>query len=75
MLLRLDLALRAQAHAHELRAHGSPSSGSVRTRKSSSPRRNTTSGAITRAFAVSSSAGHASPDASASTSFETIRCR
>ena len=34
----------------------SPSSGSVSSRKSSSPRRQTTSGAITRAFAVSSSA-------------------
>ena len=32
-------------------------------------------GAITRAFAVSSSASQLSPGASASTSFETIRCR
>ena len=53
----------------------SPSSGSVRRRKSSAPRRRTVSGAISRAFAVSSSAWHASPGASASTSFETIRWR
>src|SRR5204862_143137 len=53
----------------------SPSSGSVSSRKSSSLRRQTTSGAITRAFAVSSNAGHASPTCNASTSFETIRCR
>src|SRR5215212_11263123 len=50
----------------------SPSSGSVSSRKSSSPRRQTTSGAITRAFAVSSSASQVSP---ATTSFDTIRCR
>src|SRR5215212_6198776 len=50
----------------------SPSSGSVSSRKSSSPRRQTTSGAITRAFAVRSSASQASP---ATTSLETIRCR
>src|SRR5207247_642103 len=49
----------------------SPSSGSVSSRKSSSPRRHTTSGAITRAFAVRSSASHESP---ATTSFETSRC-
>src|SRR5437773_1811091 len=36
----------------------SPSSGSVRSRKSSSPRRQTTSGAITRPFGVKSSASH-----------------
>ena len=37
---------------------------------------NTFTGAITRAFAVSSSAGHASPTRNASTSFETMfwRC-
>ena len=33
------------------------------------------SGAISRAFAVSSSAWQASPGESTSTSFETIRCR
>src|SRR5215217_9785563 len=50
----------------------SPSSGSVRSKKSSPPRRHTTSGAITRAFGVSSSASQVSP---ATTSFDTIRCR
>src|SRR5438093_1392588 len=49
-----------------------PSPGSVSSRKSSAPRRHTTSGAITRAFAVSSSASQLSL---ARTSFETIRCR
>src|SRR5581483_1344343 len=49
-----------------------PSSGSVRSRKSSSPRRQTRRGAITRPFGVSSSASH---DSAASTSFERIRCR
>ena len=44
-------------------------------RKSSTPRRRTTSGAITRAFAVRSSASHDPPTSSASTSFETIACR
>ena len=62
VLLGLDLALRARSRMRvSSAAPRSPSSGSVRTRKSSSPRRQTTSGAITRAFAVSSSAGHASP--------------
>src|SRR5207302_652607 len=37
--------------------------------------RRTRSGAITRAFAVSSIASHDAPTASASTSFESIRCR
>src|SRR5689334_14065242 len=50
----------------------SPSSGSVSRRKSSSPRRQTVSGAITRAFAVRSSASH---ESAARTSFETMRCR
>src|SRR6185437_2261376 len=45
--------------------------GSVRSRKSCSPRRQTSSGAITRPFGVSSSASQVS---SASTSLETIRC-
>ena len=45
------------------RATRSPSPGSVSSRKSSAPRRQTTSGAITRAFGVSSSASHDSPDA------------
>jgi hypothetical protein len=53
----------------------SPNSGSVSSRKSSSSRRQTRSVAITRAFGVNSSASHTSPTASASTSFETIRCR
>src|SRR5439155_21337937 len=45
------------------------------TRKSLSPRRRTRSGAITRAFAVSSNAPHDSPTPSAATSFETMRWR
>ena len=53
----------------------SPRTGSVSKRKSSGPRRRTVSGAIRRAFAVSSSAWHASPGPNASTSFETIRWR
>src|SRR5258708_896470 len=48
-----------------------PSSGSVRSRKSSAPRRQTSSGAITRPFAVRSSASQLS---AARTSLETIRC-
>src|SRR5918994_5629815 len=53
----------------------SPSAGSVSSRKSSWRRRSTTSGAITRAFAVSSSAWQDSPGPSAATSFESIRSR
>ena len=53
----------------------SPRSGSVSSRKSSCPRRRTTSGAITRAFGVSSSASHDSPGPRAAMSFETIRSR
>jgi hypothetical protein len=41
----------------------------------STRRLSTKSGAITRAFGVSSSASHASPMPSASTSFDTIACR
>src|SRR5918992_1190207 len=53
----------------------SPRPGSVSSRKSSGPRRQTTRGAITRPFAVSRSASHASSRSSVSTSFETIRSR
>ena len=51
----------ARAQKRRLRALP-PSSGSVSSRKSSAPRRSTTSGAITRAFAVRSSASHALAD-------------
>ena len=57
------------------RASRSPASGSVSSRKSSCARRQTTIGATIRAFGVSSSASHASPTGSSSTSFETIRLR
>src|SRR6478736_7480068 len=57
------------------RTSRSPAKGSVRSRKSSSPRRTTTSGATIRAFGVRSNASHDSPGASASTSFETMRLR
>ena len=53
----------------------SPSPASVRSRKSSTALRSTTSGAITRAFGVRRRASHASPTSNASTSFETIACR
>ena len=43
------------------RTSRSPASGSVRRRKSSAPRRQTTSGATIRAFGVRSSASHDSP--------------
>ena len=60
--LELDLALRREPRADERGPDAShPSPGSVRRRKSSTARRSTTSGAITRAFGVSSSASHASP--------------
>jgi hypothetical protein len=49
----------------------SPRLGSVRSRKSSGPRRTTTRVAITRAFGVRRSASHGA----SVTSFETIRCR
>jgi hypothetical protein len=47
----------------------------VRSRKSSSPRRQTTTGATILAFAVRRSASHERPTASDSTSFDTIRFR
>src|ERR687892_862778 len=53
----------------------SPDPGSVRSRKSSGVRRRTTTGAMTRAFGVSSNASHESPTASFSTSFESIAWR
>ena len=57
VLLRLDLDLGREPRAKQGGADRLAEPGSVRSRKSSSARRTTTSGAITRAFGVSSRRG------------------
>ena len=75
MLLELDLCLGREAHAHELDTHAVAELGLGQQEEVVGGPCNTRSGAITRAFAVSSNASQLSPGASASTSFESIRCR
>ena len=71
VLLGLDLHLGAKAHAREVPKHDVAELGLGEQEEVVSPRRQTVSGAITRAFGVRSSASHDSCE----TSLETMRWR